>query len=330
MQTARFRLAPRTAFGTPPRGDQTFGQLCCLIREGAGEAELVRRLEGYTHRRPFLVVSDLFPAGHLPRPLLPPPPPSAPSTTDHKAEKQRVWLPASALASPETWASAAVTGAAIARPFLPPVAPPDSAHLTAAAQPRNSIHRGLGVTSGAEFAPFTLEQYWFPPGLELDLYAAWDPERLAQAELADLLMALGASGFGRDASAGLGKFAVLEPPGPWPAPPPGPAGFLTLAPCAPQNAGPWRHEACFYKPFVRFGRHGGALAVSGLPFKAPLLLVAAGATLMPAAFDSAAVFVGQGLGGEAAPISNALPATVHQGYAPVLPTCLPAPRAAES
>ena len=67
----RATLTLHTPLGTPLAGDTLFGQLCWALREAQGEAELTRRLNGYTTGQPWLVISDGFPAGFLPKPTLP-------------------------------------------------------------------------------------------------------------------------------------------------------------------------------------------------------------------------------------------------------------------
>jgi CRISPR-associated protein Csm4 len=59
-------------------------------------------------------------------------------------------------------------------------------------------------------------------------------------------------------------------------------------------------------------------AITGHPFKRPVL------TLRTSAFltfrnDRVPAFHGTGLGGTRQPLSAAIPATVHQGYAPLVP-----------
>ena len=48
-------------------------------------------------------------------------------------------------------------------------------------------------------------------GQRIDIYFVLDADRVTSDQVARLLAAIGASGFGRDASTGLGKFTV-EPP----------------------------------------------------------------------------------------------------------------------
>jgi CRISPR-associated protein Csm4 len=163
-------------------------------------------------------------------------------------------------------------------------------------------------------------QIGFAPGLTLDIHVVFDPVRLNAAELRALFESIGVTGFGRDASIGLGKFAVEETVAVNLTAQANANAYLTLAPCAPQGCGFLPH-ASRYQPFTRFGRHGDTAVQSGHPFKTPLLLAAAGAVLKPGRYVETH-YVGQGLGGDGR-LSRAIPETVHQGYAPVIGVHLP-------
>ncbi|MDP1606429.1 MAG: hypothetical protein Q8L93_07315 [Rhodocyclaceae bacterium] len=93
--------------------------------------------------------------------------------------------------------------------------------------------------------------------------------------------------------------------------------YWTLAPSAPQGQG-FDGEHSYWRVLTRFGRHGNAHALAANPFKNPLLLAATGAVFVPGTAWTPRLFIGQGLGGQGR-LSKAEPATVHQGYAPVLP-----------
>ncbi|AHE98433.1 type III-A CRISPR-associated RAMP protein Csm4 [Thioalkalivibrio paradoxus] len=313
METLRLTLRPRSAFGGPLRGDTLFGQLCWAVRNRRGEEHLRELLDGYTQGRPFAVCSDAFPAGFLPRPALPlyrfrPIPDS-----DRKAVKKRRWLPLQALARPvEDWLHEAMDDAAVVRQQAGTSAPARLASHRA--QPHNSIDRRSGTTGPGAFAPYTQAQYWYAQGTQLDLYLLLDPERIGRDEAITLLDDIGRTGYGRDASIGLGKFDVTAAdPATLVAAPDANACF-TLAPCAPQGLG-LRPDRAFYEVFTRFGRHGDrAVYGRGGPFKTPVLLAGTGGLF---AMDSPprAGFLGQGLGG-AGRMSKTIPETVQQGYAP--------------
>ncbi|MGZ8219954.1 type III-A CRISPR-associated RAMP protein Csm4 [Methylomagnum sp.] len=196
-------------------------------------------------------------------------------------------------------------------------------------QPHNTIDRLTGTTGDAAFAPYAMSQLWFGAKgggpVSLDIYVALDDERLRPDELALLFQDMGAIGYGRDASIGLGKFRAAAPE-PWEPPcQDGADAYLTLAPCAPQRGG-FEANRSFYQVFTRFGRHGDIGVHAGNPFKSPVLLAQTGAVLTPREFRHRA-FVGRGLGGDGS-LSKSIPATVQQGYAPVVGVRLPAPETA--
>lgn len=314
MTPLKATLVPKTAFATPLMGDTLFGQLCWAIRYGWGEVRLTELLDGYTAGEPFLVLSDAFPAGFLPMPALPSRywnEQSDPS--QRKAFKRRSWLAEADLVQPlGDWQRLAKT--------------PEEAGVTVEnrAQPRNSINRlTLATGKGAGFAPYTVRQHWYSPTTRLDIHIRLDETRLDQVDLYQALAAVGLSGFGKDANVGLGKFTLEPLQGHGFVRPSEANAWLTLAPCAPQglNLDPLRS---YYRPFIRYGRHGAEAVLLGSPFKAPLLLAAAGAVLVQAESGQGkeVAFLGQGLGGKGQ-LSKALTQTVHQGYAPVAPMHLP-------
>jgi CRISPR-associated protein Csm4 len=320
MRLYRAKITPRSAFGTPPKGDTLFGQLCWAVRNHFGVERLVTVLDGYTVGHPFAVVSDAFPAEHLPRPFLPSKMFDEVVDAGRKALKKRIWLPMEHVLKPmECWlmyckSAGEVSGA------VPEECP----------QPHNTLNRETGTTGTGQFAPYTMPQLWYgrkkadsremDDPVQLDVYVVLDEERLSIEELRSLLSAIGEVGFGRDASIGLGKF-MLESFDPFDLPAQDDAdAWLTLAPCAPQGLG-WHEDSCFYRPFTRFGRHGDIGVLSEKPFKTPLLLADTGAVLTPSHFERR-VFTGQGLGGGDS-LSKAVHGTVHQGYAPVVAVKLP-------
>src|SRR5690606_8519016 len=139
-------------------------------------------------------------------------------------------------------------------------------------QPHNTINRQTNTTGEGGFAPYSIEQEWFVPGIAWSGYLLLDVDRLSAADCRQCLEDIGNIGFGRDASIGLGKFSVSEFVE---TTLPGQAGAnacLTLAPCASQGLG-FEGKNSFYQLFTRFGRHGDiAVHQEGKPFKNPVLL----------------------------------------------------------
>ncbi len=309
MQSYCFTLRPLSAFGTPLAGDTLFGQLCWTLRHQLGNDRLNTLLQGYTNSQPFMVVSDALPADHVPLPSVPSSLWQQNANAERKVLKKKKWLPTTALATPfAAWQTQAQSDA-------------DVTPHTERAQPHNTINRQTGTTGTTgegQFAPYAMPQIWFHPDKQFNLHVVLDTARLSLAELTEALDAMGATGFGRDASLGLGKFerignAALTS---WPVAATA-NSYLTLGPCAPQGLG-FCAVRSSYQVVTRFGRHGDMAVQSGQPFKRPVLLAKAGSMFWPETLDPARLFIGQGLGGTANPVSIAMPETVQQGYAPVI------------
>ncbi len=325
MQTYRLTLQPLTAFGTPLVGDTLFGQLCWTLRHLHGEARLEQLLKNYTHHQPFAVVSDAFPAGFLPLPTMPPNTwlKEEGTVADRKALKKKRWVGVEKSQEPlETWQQHAQDDDFVGRVSTRHVGlKPDLRDSatdkkivwqTQQMQPHNTLDRQTNTTGTGQFAPYQLPQTWFHPEMRFELYIILDESRLSLDELRAALDYIGNTGYGRDASIGLGKFARRGEPEKMPSPTAA-QHWLTLAPCAPQGCG-FVAERSFYQVQTRFGRHGDHIARGSNPFKHPLLM-ARTAAVFGSADNTPRQFIGQGI----ANVSKADVKTVHQGYAPVLP-----------
>lgn len=310
-QNLTITVKPLTPFASPLQGDTFFGQLCWAIRHRHGEEVLRKLLEGYTEGKPFMVLSDFFPGGALPKPTLPGRYLSSKQEeVDQKAIKRKIWLPKEGYRQDlQTWISHGCTDREVFRWQ-------EGTHPQRA-QPRNSINRLTGTTGkGDGFAPYRVSQTWYTTDSLLEATAILDTQRFSRPDLERVLTDMGMTGFGRDATAGLGKFAlhaVEETP---PIRQPNANAWLTLGACAPQGQG-FQPTRSFYHLFTRFGRHGDKAALSGSPYKNPILMARAGAVISQEPFDTTQLFIGQGLGGNDT-LSHTIPETIHQGYCPVV------------
>jgi CRISPR-associated protein Csm4 len=327
MQSFCVILKPLSAFATQLKGDTLFGQLCWAIRNRFGEARLTELLAGYTGNRPFAVVSDVFPQGYLPLPKLPGSYYQSVENADRKAIKKLTWLPEAAVRQPlGQWLQHAVNPAGAASTIKPPegaatvgATPTSRQKINSLSQqrpqPRNTINRQTNTTGEDGFAPYSIEQEWFVPGLRWDLYILLDTDRLSLEDCQQCLTDIGIFGFGKDASIGLGKFEVVDFQAKSLPAQSDANACLTLAPCAPQGLG-FDSQNSFYQLFTRFGRHGDiAVHQEGKPFKNPLLLAQTAAVFTTNPPKSGVI--GQGLGGNGE-LSKTLKTTVHQGYAPAI------------
>jgi CRISPR-associated protein Csm4 len=182
-------------------------------------------------------------------------------------------------------------------------------------QPHNTINRQTGTTGERGFAPFTVDQKVFLVNTELSVLAGVaDSIRVEQVR--EALVRIGAAGFGKDASTGLGKFLVgeaseidLSKLGA-----DAPNACYTLAPSVPEKD---KFRQMYFTPFTRFGRHGDTLAKSSNPFKNPVITADEGAVFIPERMDDIlkCSHIGTGISN----ISKAEPKTVMQGYSLYIP-----------
>ena len=182
-------------------------------------------------------------------------------------------------------------------------------------QQHNTINRATMTTGKGMFAPFVMDNIWYLPGMRLTVFAAVDEEAATIEDVRKGLQRIGAYGFGRDASTGLGRFSVegAAEVG-WPRWRPG-DGLLALGPWVPEHG---RYQDLFFRPFTRFGRHGAQLLASNKPFKNPVVMA-----------DEGAVAVSDGprgpvIGRAINNISKAMEQCVAQGYTLALPIGVPA------
>jgi CRISPR-associated protein Csm4 len=323
MKSLCVTLQPVTAFVTPLHGDTLFGQLCWALRNRLGDAWLGKALAGYGQGEPFLVVSDAFPAGYWPRPHLPP----WPDEVRDKVAKNRVWLSRREWKRPlREWLSRCCDDqTAFASGTAPSAAQqkgskewkngPCPATICHRPQPHNSINRLTGTTGEGGFAPYAVEQTWYPPEGRLEVWLLHD-ERLQRGQLWQALQDVGQSGFGKKASSGRGHFALQGEAQEETLPcQNGSNAWLSLGFCLPHGGG-FAAQRSFYQVFTRFGRHGDLAAVTGHPFKKPVLLTRSGGLFTPEKFTKRQ-WIGQGIGGDGR-LSQVIPETVQQGYAPVV------------
>ena len=308
MKRYRITIELKSAFGTSLKGDTLFGQLCWALLNRYGEDRLQELLDTYP-AEPFLVCSDGFPSEYLPRPSLPVSYFEIPDSEDRKIVKKKHWIHLDELSKPiSQWLANAKSDSDLI------------GNDNQRAQSHNTINRLTGTTGEGMFAPYSQTQTWYRINAKFDIYLLLDEARLPLSDVKTLFSDIGAFGYGRDASIGLGKFECIDY-AEWDFPATEKANAcLTLAPCAPQGLG-LDGKRSYYNVFTRFGRHGdvGVHRQHG-PFKAPVLLADTAAVFSP--MPAGQTYVGQGMNG----ISRAIPTTVHQGYAPYVPIYLPAPK----
>lgn len=265
MPLWRLTLRLSAPLGTPLAGPTLFGQICVLRAEAEGPAAVTGWLAD-----PARVwrLSDGFPAGFLPRPLVRPRPVPREAFDRIKAVKKRGLVTRAAFLRLRTaWDEAQL-----------------AEHETAAepARPRriahNHVHRG-GQGTLETGGLFFLDEDWRFADREardVDLYV----ETAEPLETVRGLVAqLGARGFGRDAGTGRGRWEVVAAAED-PELAAGAGGRRMSLSRGALTPGTMREV--LWKLAPHFGRLGPEHALAGVsPFKRPVLLTRPGATFTP-------------------------------------------------
>jgi CRISPR-associated protein Csm4 len=340
MKIYELIIVPRSPFGTPLKGDTIFGQYCCQLAEDPTllNGDFQQCIDEYS-AKPFAIFTTAWPRFSVNgekltavrRPNLPARRDgSTPFNRREKLESRKrnkksdwlllgenltVSLDASRFRSgPELFAlwESSLPVQVRKRYFrLPEECKTVVFHSF---QQHNSINRLTGTTDRGEFAPFTHENHVYLPDMELVVWVAADSVVVSPDNLKLAMQRMGNFGFGRDASAGLGRFQVkslVEID--WPEMENGHQLCLTLGPCVPDMQ---KFARCYCTPFTRYGRHGGSHAVSSIPFKKPVVMADEGAIMIPGEPQKVdGCYLGTGVSG----ISFAEKNTVMQGYSLFLP-----------
>ncbi|MGH7087183.1 MAG: type III-A CRISPR-associated RAMP protein Csm4 [Acetobacteraceae bacterium] len=278
MALFRVRLRLTAPLGTPLTSGTIFGHFCWAYRDTHGEAALEKWLRALPEN-PWMV-SDGFPAEHLPRPLIPPV--ADPAVRPEKMTKEKLkafdddkkrrkfaFIPRA------RWRDLRVgmTPGALAEQACR--APVPAGHRIA----HNTIDRRTATTPDAGGLWFVDEFWPCEKAASVDIYvrAAADAK-----EIGALFRAVGAAGYGRDASTGRGAFevAAIEAESELDSPP-RTGGALRMLSLSHGSIGANMQDAC-YKVAAHFGKVGRSMLASvPRPWKLPILLARPGATFIP-------------------------------------------------
>ncbi len=315
----RLRLQPRGATLSPWQADTLFGHFCWAVLHEKGEAELQEFIAPFRRREPPFVLSDGFPGDLFPRPLLPPPH----FAFANKAERERARDEAKETKG-LSWLTEEQFGRVLcgAAPglgqgfgFKPP---PQRLVL------KNQINRLTGTTAGADTDGeqgnlYAVEEHALYRGkgvsrepMPISIYF-WAKDDDQVENLKQLFETLARGGYGKKKSAGYGQFAVLGCEAFAFSVPDHANGVLALANFVPARADP---RDGFYRTRIKYGKLGEAGILDGkpiIPWKFPLLMLAAGSTFY--CNDPKPHFVGRLV----SPVHRDNTSIVHSGFAPVLP-----------
>lgn len=229
MSLKRYRLRPVSSVGTPLRSDTLAGQLLCLYAEQHGQEKMNALAEQLRSGEVPFVLSDAFPEGCLPCPVLPAIPRQTfealsqqhPAFKDgglFEAMRQFKRFKAVRFLTLEQWQRhrEVLSLKNLLLDFLGGDAQgqPSGPQAKTVAELHNIIDRHTERTLETG-GMFTSETTWYGSqtgnaSSALDLYV-WAEDTAWHEEVNRLLLRMGQLGFGRDASTGKGHFHLGDP-----------------------------------------------------------------------------------------------------------------------
>jgi CRISPR-associated protein Csm4 len=286
MKLYKTTIEPLSYFAANLRGDTLFGQLCWMARFCYGNDCLKQLLADYDES-PFMIISDAFESGYMPKPKLPLSKllsPECAKNADKKEERKKQWIkPDDLLTFGEFHALSKKEQDSVV----------NVAH--------NSIDYRTFTTGKDGFAPYGSREIEMN---KKDIYVLIDEKRFSLGELKNTFDVLGCYGYGKDSSIGKGRFTLssfervenLNTQS---------NSVMALSPFSPQGL---ECKAIYYDPFTRFGKKG-AFRSQENPFKKPLLLADTASVVV---FNHAYTkgYIGKAIRGHTTHED-----IVHQGYA---------------
>ena len=288
MKLYKFSLSPTSNFATPLQGDTIFGQICWLIRYNFGEDRLRELLSDYEDN-PFLIISDGFAKGFLPKPSLPSH--ILKENPDLKKEnRKKIWLKL------EDLQNGNYTNAKIHKEI--------NNLLKTESTIKNSLNYKTFKTEKEKFSPYSIEEFFFS---SQDIYLLIDEDRFSIKEFEEVLKLLSEVGYGKDTTIGKGRFEFSEieeikidfKSN----------SYMTLSNVVLKDIDA---KKVFYSPITKFAKHGYEYANKSA-FKKPLLFAKSGSVIV---FENRMNL--QYIGSCIKNYSNHKD-TIHQGYSIVIP-----------
>ncbi len=289
MKLYKTTIKPKSTFATPLQGDTIFGHICWIIFY-KDEPKLKKLLENYKNGNPFLVVSDGFNKGYLPKPKMPSH--LLGEDDDKKKNRKKVWLKLEDLQNAD-----------FTKALRDEETGQKDKEITTV---KNSINYKYFKTDGGDFAPFGVKEYIFK---EKDIYFLLDEEQFSLSELKEAFEELSKIGYGKDTTIGKGRFEFsdfeeIEPFFES-------NKFITLSASALKKDD--EIKEIYYEPFTKFGKLG-SLRANKNAFKKPLIF---SKTASVVEFKEAQKreFIGCAIEN----ISDSFKDVIHQGYAITIP-----------
>jgi CRISPR-associated protein Csm4 len=250
MKLYKIPIIPTSTFATTLRGDTLFGQICWAILYEFGKDTLSKLLKPYREgEKPFLIVSDAFPKGYLPKPNMP----SRflnEKAEDKKLNRKKLWLTLDELTKKEY------------------INAKTDKEIKNSDKNELSIHNALNYKTfhtGDGFDPHSLNVTYLG---HKDIYFLIDESQLSFEDFIKVFKLISDMGYGKKTTIGKGRFDYnqediqsieLDNHS---------KTFMSLSPFSPKGI---ELKNIYYNPFTRFGKFGASRAYKN-PFKKPILL----------------------------------------------------------
>ena len=194
MEFGKITIFPKSPFITPLQSDTIFGHFAWAYAYKYGQSSLEEIMESFDEK-PFIVFSDGFLQGYLPRPFLKPVTFKCDQIENAKRIKKATLVQKEFLFKNLD----NLTEKKIVEHLQNLDLPPTSKHSITQ---KNSIDRdSLLVTEGL----YTIKETFFYPKISYEIYFAYD-DRIEQAKIEETFEVMAARGYGKDKSAGKGRF----------------------------------------------------------------------------------------------------------------------------
>ena len=249
MKLYKITLLPKSSFGTVLKGDTLFGHFCWMIKYKFEKEKLEQLLTDYKEGKPFLIVSDGFLSGYLPKPKMP----SfclGEDASNKKENRKKIWLTLKDLLD---------SNFTKAKREDEIVENKDTEEIIV----KNSLNYLTFTTDKGNFAPYANKEYFLN---KKDIYVLLDEEQLNFEEFKEILQFFSLYGYGKDVTIGKGRFEVesitpldIDFTSKY---------FMSLSPFVVTDKE--KIEDIYYEPFVRFGKFGAEWANFNA-FKRPVL-----------------------------------------------------------
>ena len=258
------RLKTESWMASAWQSDTIWGHLCWGLRYTDGEDALLKFIDAYEQGAPPLLVSNGFPDGLLPRPIVPDTMSDEHQglTERRKGFRDRKTAKGTKLLTIEEFART-INGEQL-------IPSPKERVETTMVTLKNQINRLTGTT-GAEGAGqlFSFEQYRWT---SISIYLKVANEFVDKAR--ELFQYLARSGYGKRKSVGYGQVRLVDfEPFPGFPSPADANGFITLSNFVPAVRDP---TSGHWEVLVKYGKLGEEFAIAGDPFKKPLIMFTAG------------------------------------------------------